>query len=68
LLSELNPFCKAGDVDLYSTDFLPFLTSWLNVGINFSPPEIFLNSKIFCGFNSALGYYISISKMCIKNT
>jgi hypothetical protein len=38
------------------------------VGINFSPPEIFINDTFSVVFSSALGYYISISKMCIKNT
>jgi hypothetical protein len=28
-------FCSAGEVDLYETFSLPFLTSWLKVGIVF---------------------------------
>ena len=34
-LMVLRPFCMAGEVDLYVACSLPFLTSWLNVGMVF---------------------------------
>lgn len=41
LFKELKPFNRAGAVALFSTVCLPFLTNWLNVGMNLPPPDKF---------------------------